>query len=54
VTGRRWSVGDWASVVGRSRGVGRRSRRRGGTNPLTSAPLVIGLRLGFVAALRAR
>jgi hypothetical protein len=54
VMGRRWSVGDGASVVGRSRGVGRRSRRRGGANPLASAPLLIGLMLGFVAALRAR
>jgi hypothetical protein len=54
VTGHRWSVGDGTSVVGRSRGVGRRSRRRGGANPLASAPLLIDLRLGFVAALRAR
>jgi hypothetical protein len=43
-------------VAGRSRGgvVGRRSQRRGGANPLASAPLLIGLRLGFMAALWAR
>jgi hypothetical protein len=47
-------------VAGRSRGrwsvgvVGRRSQRRGGANPLASALLLIGLRLGFVAALWAR
>jgi hypothetical protein len=41
-------------VAGRSRDVGGRSQRRGGVNPLASAPLLIGLRLGFVAALWAR
>jgi hypothetical protein len=44
-------------VAGRRRGVGvvgRWSQRRGGANPLASSPLLIGRRLGFVAALWAR
>jgi hypothetical protein len=41
----RSPVGDGSSVVGRSRGVGRRSRRRCGANPLASAPLLIGFRV---------